>query len=308
MTLQQMEYIVAVARTRHFANAARECGVTQPTLSAMIRKLEDELGVTLFERSSQQVQLTPIGRLVVAQAKEMLGVEQRIKEIIAEEQNALGGTFRLAILPTIAPYLLPRFMPALSKKYPELDLRVVEMKTSELPKALENGDIDAAVAVTVKELAGLQQTVLYYEQFVAYVSREDPLFPRKSITVSDLTKEFLWLLDEGHCFRDQLVKFCKLKSAARSKTTYRLGSIETFMRMVESGQGVTFIPELALEQLDARQKELVRPFGLPIPVREVVMLTAKNFIRRSVLDILTESIVGCVPKRMLKLNNTEQRI
>lgn len=308
MTLQQMEYIVAVARTHHFANAARECGVTQPTLSAMIRKLEDELGVTLFERSSQQVQLTPIGRLVVAQAKEMLGVEQRIKEIIAEEQNELGGTFRLAILPTIAPYLLPRFMPALSRKYPELDIRVVEMKTSQLSKALENGDVDAAVAVTVKELSELQHRVLYYEQFVAYVSREDPLFMRKSITVADLSKEFLWLLDEGHCFRDQLVKFCKLKSAARSKTTYRLGSIETFMRMVEGGQGVTFIPELALEQLNEWQKELVRPFGLPIPVREVVMLTARNFIRRSVLDILIASIIDCVPQRMLKLNNTEQRI
>lgn len=308
MTLQQMQYITAVSRLRHFARAAKECGVTQPTLSAMIRKLEEELGVTLFERSSQQVEPTPTGRLVIEEAQAMLDCERRIRDIIAEQQHSLRGTFRLGILPTIAPYLLPRVMPWLGRKFPELNLHVTEMKTGDIKEALARREIDAAIAVSVGELDGFRQTSLYYEQFVAYVSRESPLFSHRHIVVSDIRNEPLWLLDEGHCFRDQLVKFCRLKAADRSKTNYLLGSIETFMRMVESGNGITFIPELALEQLSPQQKELARPFGLPIPVREVVMLTTGKFIRKAVLDTITDAIVTHVPERMLRLNNTEQRI
>ena len=308
MTLQQMQYITAVSRLRHFARAAKECGVTQPTLSAMIRKLEEELGVTLFERSSQLVEPTPTGQLVIEEAQAMLDCERRIRDIIAEQQHSLRGTFRLGILPTIAPYLLPRVMPWLGRKFPELNLHVTEMKTGDIKEALTRGEIDAAVAVSVSGLDGFNQTRLYYEQFVAYVSRESPLFSNRHIVVSDIRNESLWLLDEGHCFRDQLVKFCQLKAADKSKSNYLLGSIETFMRMVESGNGITFIPELALEQLSPQQKELARPFGLPIPVREVVMLTTEKFIRKAVQDTITDAIVTHVPERMLRLNNTEQRI
>lgn len=308
MTLQQLQYVTAVCRMRHFAKAAKECGVTQPTLSAMIRKLEDELGVTLFERSAQQVEPTPAGLIVVEQAQAMLKCERRIKEMIAERQQSTAGTFRLGILPTIAPYLLPRFMPGLHKTHPDINMHVVEMKTARLAEALVRGEIDAAVAVNVGGLPNLKQTVLFYEQFVGYVSRDSNLFGKSRIVVSDLKNEQLWLLEEGHCFRDQLVRFCNLKTAGNSKANYLLGSIETFMRMVERGQGVTFIPELALEQLTERQRELARPFGLPIPVREVVMLTAKNFLRKSLLDIITGAVMSSVPERMLKMNNTEQRI
>ena len=308
MTLQQMQYVTAVCRMQHFAKAAKECGVTQPTLSAMIRKLEDELGVSLFERSSQRVEPTRAGRLVAEQAQAMLKCERRIKEIIAEEQHSLTGTFRLGILPTIAPYLLPRFMPRLYYSHPGINLQVTEMKTAQITEALVHGDIDAGIAVNIDGLHNLRHRVLFYEQFIAYVSRGSLLFDRSRIVASDLRHEQLWLLDEGHCFRDQLVKFCNLKSAGMSKTNYLLGSIETFMRMVESGQGITFIPELALEQLTGQQKELARPFGLPIPVREVVMLTAKNFLGRSLLDVITSAIIGNIPERMLRMNNTEQRI
>lgn len=308
MTLQQMQYVTAVNRLRHFARAAKECGVTQPTLSAMIRKLEEELGVAIFERSSQQVEPTPAGLLVIEEAQAMLDCERRIRDIIDEQRQSLCGTFRMGILPTIAPYLLPRFMPWLGKRYPELNLHVSEMKTEEIKDALARRDIDAAVAVNIDGLEGFTQTTLYYEQFVAYVSRESSLFARRNIVVSDIRNESLWLLDEGHCFRDQLVKFCQLKAADKSKSNYLLGSIETFMRMVESGNGITFIPELALEQLTSQQKELARPFGLPIPVREVVMLTTGKFIRKAILDTIINAIVAHIPKRMLQLNNTEQRI
>lgn len=308
MTLQQMEYIVAVYRLRHFAKAAESCGVTQPTLSAMILKLEKELGVKLFERSSQQVLPTQIGKLVVEQAWKVLSRANKIKDIVAEQQHSLSGSFRLGILPTIAPYLLPRFFTKLEQQNPDIDFHVYEMKTAEIKKALSRGELDAAIAVRLEELDVYEQTSMYYEQFIAYVAKNDPLFSHKNIKTSDLSNEFLWLLDEGHCFRDQLVKFCNLKSATESKSKYSLGSIETFMRMVESGQGVTFIPELALSQLSEQQKELVRPFALPIPVRDVVLLTTKNFVRHSISELIIKAVRENVPASMLKYNNTEQRL
>ena len=308
MTLQQMEYIVALYRLRHFAKAAEQCGVTQPTLSAMIQKLEKELGVKLFERTTQQVAPTAIGELVVEQACKVLARANRIKDIVAEEQKSLKGTFRIGILPTIAPYLLPRFFTKLEKAYPQVDFHIIEMKTADITRALQHGELEAAIAVRLDELDIFTQTSLYYEQFIAYVAEGDPLFENKNIKTSDLSNEFLWLLDEGHCFRDQLVKFCNLKSATESKSKYSLGSIETFMRMVESGEGVTFIPELALSQLSEKQMRLVRPFALPIPVRDVVLLTTKSFVRHSIADAIIKSVKENVPPSMLTYNNTEQRI
>lgn len=308
MTLQQMEYIVAVYRLRHFAKAAEQCGVTQPTLSAMIQKLEKELGTKIFERSSQQVTPTAIGKLIVEQAWEVLTRANRIKDIVEEQRHSLSGTFRIGILPTIAPYLLPRFFTKMEKENPSTDFQILEMKTAEITKAMQHGEINVAIAVRQDELDTFNQTTLFYEQFIAYVAKNDALFANKNIKTSDLSNEFLWLLDEGHCFRDQLVKFCNLKSATESKSKYSLGSIETFMRMVESGQGVTFIPELALSQLSASQSELVRPFALPIPVREVVLLTPKDFVRQSIAEVIVKSVKENVPQSMLSYNNTEQRI
>ena len=308
MTLQQLEYIVAVYRTRHFVKAAEACGVTQPTLSAMIQKLEAELDVKLFERSSQQVIPTAIGKVVVEQAWKVLNRARKLKDIVAEEKKSLTGTFRLGILPTIAPYLLPRFFPRLMRENSSLEIRVVEMKTADIRRAIDRGEIDAAVMVDTGDLDDYALTTLFYEQFLAYVSPSDQLSAKKSIKTSDLSNELLWLLDEGHCFRDQLVKYCQLKAAKTSQSAYSLGSIETFMRIVENGQGVTFIPELATMQLTPTQKELVRPFAIPIPTREVVMATSKAFVRQSLLNMIVGQIRNSVPEKMLKLNNTEQRI
>ena len=308
MTLQQLEYIVAVYRTRHFVKAAEACGVTQPTLSAMIQKLEAELDVKLFERSSQQVMPTAIGKVVVEQAWKVLNRARKLKDIVAEEKKSLTGTFRLGILPTIAPYLLPRFFPRLMRENSSLEIRVVEMKTAYIRRAIDRGEIDAAVMVDTGDLDDYALTTLFYEQFLAYVSPSDQLSAKKSIKTSDLSNELLWLLDEGHCFRDQLVKYCQLKAAKTSQSAYSLGSIETFMRIVENGQGMTFIPELATMQLTPTQKELVRPFAIPIPTREVVMATSKVFVRQSLLNMIVGQIRNSVPEKMLKLNNTEQRI
>ena len=305
MTLQQLEYILAVNQFRHFAKAAEYCRVTQPTLSAMIQKLEEELDTRIFDRSQQPVCPTPVGIHIIEQAQNILVQANRIKNIIEEEKHSLTGTFKLGILPTVAPYLLPRFFPQLRKKYPDLDIRVVEMKTNDIKKALQTGEIDAGIVASLAGMEELQQTPLFYEQFFAYVSREDALFNNEVIRTSDLNGEQLWLLDEGHCFRDQLVRFCQMKSARASQLAYHLGSMETFMRMVESGKGVTFIPELAVLQLGDAQKELVRSFAIPCPTRQVVLLTNKNFIRHTLLEVLVKEIKLSVPKEMLSLKATQ---
>ena len=305
MTLQQLEYILAVNQFRHFAKAAEYCRVTQPTLSAMIQKLEEELDTRIFDRSQQPVCPTPVGIHIIEQAQNILVQANRIKNIIEEEKHSLTGTFKLGILPTVAPYLLPRFFPQLMKKYPNLDIRVVEMKTNDIKKALQTGEIDAGIVASLAGMEELQQTPLFYEQFFAYVSREDALFNNEVIRTSDLNGEQLWLLDEGHCFRDQLVRFCQMKSARASQLAYHLGSMETFMRMVESGKGVTFIPELAVLQLGDAQKELVRSFAIPCPSRQVVLLTNKNFIRHTLLEVLVKEIKLSVPKEMLSLKATQ---
>lgn len=305
MTLQQLEYILAVNQFRHFAKAAEYCRVTQPTLSAMIQKLEEELDTRIFDRSQQPVCPTPVGILIIEQAQKILVQANRIKNIIEEEKHSLTGTFKLGILPTVAPYLLPRFFPQLMKKYPDLDIRVIEMKTNDIKKALQTGEIDAGIVASLAGMEELQQTPLFYEQFFVYVSRKDILFNSEVIRTSDLNGEQLWLLDEGHCFRDQLVRFCQMKSARASQLAYHLGSMETFMRMVESGKGVTFIPELAALQLGDIQKELVRPFAIPCPTRQIVMLTNKNFIRHTLLEALTKEIKSSIPKEMLSLKATQ---
>lgn len=214
MTLQQLEYILAVNQFRHFAKAAEHCRVTQPTLSAMIQKLEDELDTKIFDRNQQPICPTPVGQLVIEQARIVLEQAGHIKDIIEEEKHSLSGVFKLGILPTIAPYLLPRFFPQLMKKYPKLDIRVTEMKTKDIKQALQSGEIDAGVVASLAGMEEFRQTSLFYEQFFAYVAREDALYNNKVIRTSDLNGEQLWLLDEGHCFRDQLVRFCQMKSRA----------------------------------------------------------------------------------------------
>lgn len=302
MTLQQLEYILAVERYRHFGRAAEACNVTQPTLSAMIGKLEEELNAKLFDRNRQPICPTSVGEQVIRRAKEVLDQADSIKDIVEEEKHSLNGTFRVGILPTIAPYLLPRFFPQLMKKYPTLDIRVREMKTYQIKEALIQGDIDAGILAQIEDLEEYDQTHLFYEKYEGYVSREDALFQKETLRTSDVaSSRDLWLLDEGHCFRDQMVRFCQMKSSQTSQLAYNLGSMETFMRMVESGKGITFIPELAVMQLSNEQKELVRPFAIPVPTRQLILITNRNFIRQTLLDVIVKEIQASVPKEMLKM-------
>ena len=306
MNIQQLEYILAVDTYRHFAKAAEHCRVTQPTLSMMIQKLEDELGIKLFDRNLQPVRPTPAGRKVIEQARNVLYQASLIKDIVNEEEQSLKGTFRLAVLPTIAPYLLPRFFQQLSEKHTDLDIRMLEMKTAPTMAALQNGEIDAAIIANQPTESYLQGDILYYEQFFGYVAHNESIFKKDLIRTADINDERLWLLDEGHCFRDQLVRFCQLEAVKVHQASYRLGSMETFMRMVESGEGITFIPGLVLEQLSREQQELVRPFAVPRPVRAVELVVRTDFVRYAVLDLLRETIRKAVPQEMLALQPTQK--
>lgn len=306
MTLQQLEYILAVDTFRHFAKAAEHCRVTQPTLSMMIQKLEDELEIKIFDRNVQPVRPTVAGYKVIEKAKEILYQASLVKDIVSQEEKSLKGEFRLAVLPTIAPYLLPRFFPRLMQKYSDLEIQVFEMKTDSCLSALLVGKIDAAIIASKPEDKQLQSDILYYEQFFGYVSQNEPMFKNELIRSSDIDGERLWLLDEGHCFRDQLMRFCQLEAVRIHQASYRLGSMETFMRMVESGEGITFIPELALLQLSSEQKKLVRPFAVPKPTRGICLVTRTDFVRYAVYSLLRDAIRNSVPKEMLALQAVQK--
>ena len=301
MNIQQLEYIAALDKFRHFAKAADYCNVSQPTLSTMILKLEEELGAKLFDRSRQPIEPTSIGALVVSQAKQILYDLNSITRIIEEEQQSLTGRLNIAVLPTIAPYLLPRVFPIWKKELAGLEIHVSEMQTSRCLASLLSGEIDMAIIASKAETEGLEDDLLYYEEFLGYVSRCEPLFEQDVIRTTEVDAHRLWLLDEGHCFRDQLVRFCQMKGLHERQTAYSGGSMEAFMRLVESGQGITFIPQLTVEQLSPSQKELVRPFGMPRPVREVRFAVRQDYSRRKLREQLIGLLRSAVPSDMHKL-------
>ncbi len=308
MTIQQLEYILAINKFRHFAKAAEYCKVTQPTLSMMVQKLEDELGLKLFDRSSQPVRPTSAGEKVLAQAQKVLYQASLIKDIVTEEKESTQGSFLLAVLPTIAPYLLPKFLQHIAEEHTELDIRIREMQTGPTISALKKGEIDAAIIANEPVEDDLHGELLYYEEFFGYVSKNEPVYKLDKIRTADINDERLWLLDEGHCFRDQLIRFCQREKVKLHQAAYRFGSLETFMHMVEGGYGVTFIPELAALQLSQEQKELVRPFAIPRPAREIYFVTRKDFIRHSISKILIEHIKNAVPKEMLRLRPGQKAV
>lgn len=301
MNLQQLEYIQALDRFRHFGKAAEYCDVTQPTLSTMIQKLEEELGVKIFDRSHQPIIPTEVGRRILDQAAVILIQAEQVREIVREEKDALAGTITLGILPTIAPYLLPRVLPLLERELPNLRIMFVELKTSECLEALRLGTVQMAVIASEAKETYLVDHPLYYEEFMGYVPRDSELYAEEVIRSAEVGKYHLWLLDEGHCFRDQLVRFCHLRYDPTQRHNYSRGSLETFMHFVEGGNGVTFLPELAVEQLDEQHRSLVRPFALPRPTRGINLVTHHEYVRHALIEAVARVITASVPKRMLHL-------
>lgn len=308
MNLQQLEYIHALDKYRHFGRAADHCQVTQPTLSTMIQKLEEELGVKIFDRGHQPIQPTAVGRLILDQAAVILRQTEQLQEVIRQESEALSGTVRLAVLPTIAPYLLPLLLPRVRKELPELRLQITELKTSECIEGLLSGEQDLAIIATASQRPELTDHPLYYEEFTAYVSPQSSLYQEEHIRSSEVGRQHLWLLDEGHCFRDQLVKFCHLSHNSLQQITYRRGSLETFMHFVDQGDGVTFLPELALESLPQERRPQAKRFALPRPTRGVTLVHHREYIRQHLVEELIRLGQAAVPASMRQLSSDQDLV
>ncbi|KUK77635.1 MAG: hypothetical protein XD92_0731 [Proteiniphilum acetatigenes] len=301
MNIQQLEYIVAVDNYRHFSKAAEASFVTQPTLSMMIQKLEDELGVKIFDRSQLPVQPTEIGTRVINQARLALAQVNQIKEIIQEEKGIVKGVFRLAIIPTISPYLLPKLMQVHRDNNYDIRIVISELTTGQIIKGLSNDSIDGAILATPLKEQGIIEHPIYYEQFLAYVSpREKALYAKTSLEESDLTTARLWLLDEVHCFRTQILHLCNMKKRRNNQSifSYEAGSIDTLINIVDQNEGLTVIPEMALSNLSETQRKNVRPFRNNTPVREVSLITRKEFFRERLLNILIDEIKAAVPRSL----------
>lgn len=299
MTIQQLEYIVAVDECRHFVKAAKKCFVTQPTLSMMIHKLEDEWGVKIFDRTKHPVVPTKEGEEVIKLAKAAILKTRFIKEYIDGLKGELKGDIRLGIIPTLAPYLVPLFLAEFIKSSPLLKIFIKEMTTPQITVALDTGDIDIGILATPVNESGLTEYPLFYEEFYAYASAYEKLPKKKYLLPKEIKIDRLWLLEEGHCFRNQVFNLCQLKKQGASSFNYEAGSIETLINLVDHNKGITLIPKLAQMNLKNSQKKNVREFANPKPVREISLVVKNNFIRKKIIDRLKNAITNSLPAEML---------
>mgnify|MGYP005757157987 FL=1 len=296
MTIQQLEYIVAVDRHRHFVRAAEDCGVTQPTLSAMIQKLEEELNAQIFDRSKHPVEPTGIGRKIIAQARTALNDMGRLQELVQSEVNALSGKLSIGIIPTVAPYLVPKFIRHFGAQHPEVTLSLSEMRTGNITGRLLDSSLDMAILATPLDNPDLLEIPLYYERFVAYFSPEI-VRDKRELRASDLPEEGLWVLQEGHCLRNQVFNFCEKKPGAHH--IYEAGTIDTLIRIVDQNGGYTVIPELHLEFLSEPQTRNIRPIDSPPAVREISLVIRKDYLKERMVNAVADTIKTVIPERML---------
>ncbi|HET9429854.1 MAG TPA: hydrogen peroxide-inducible genes activator [Chitinophagaceae bacterium] len=309
MTLVQLEYIIAVDTWRHFVTAAEHCFVTQPTLSMQIQKLEEELELKIFDRSKQPVVPTETGIAIIEQARKIIAERNELIETVQSKKGLVVGELKIGIIPTLAPYLLPLFIQHFTKKYPAVKLIVHEMMTELIITRLREGKIDTGILVTPLQETGIREIVLFYEELMAYVSRKNEAFEKTYVLPQDINPNKLWLLEEGHCFRSQIVNLCELKKISRESThfEYEAGSIETLRRMVELNDGITIIPELATLDMPLRQTQLIRPFKKPPPMREVSLVVHRNFVKKRLIEVLRKEILATVPEKIRK-NKTQNVI
>lgn len=305
MTTVQLEYIVAVDTYRSFVLAAEKCFVTQPTLSMQIQKLEDELGIKVFDRSKLPVVPTEIGTAVVAQARIILKENARIREIIADQKKEVQGTLKVGIIPTLAPYLLPRILTGFMKKYPKVKLEIWEYPTEQIIQQLKQELLDCGLLATPLHNQHLEEHPLFYESFVVYASKSNYLFDKKVVRAEDLDVKEVWLLNEGHCMRNQVLNICrdKFTMGEYKNLEYNTGSVETLKRMVDLNEGYTILPELSLQDLSTRQLNMVRYFKAPEPVREISLVTHRYFIKQALIEAFKKEILAHVPEKMRAQKN-----
>lgn len=300
MTLSQLDYIVAVDTYRHFATAAEACHVTQPTLSMQIQKLEDELGVLVFDRSKQPVVPTETGQSILAQARDVLRAARRIPEIVSESKEDFRGDLKIGIIPTLAPYLLPYFIGEFIEKHPAVSIQIQELVTEQVVERLKHGLIDVGLVVTPLAENGITEVPLFQEPFVVYAADSHSLFKKATIAETDLQTEGLWLLTEGHCFRNQVMNLCGADRQSNSTVAlrYETGSLETLIKLIDRQDGFTLLPYLATLDMDDVRRARLRLFEAPQPVREVSLVMHRSFLKRKLINALKQEILAHLPDEL----------
>ena len=290
LKLKDLRYLVAVAEQRHFGRAAARCFVSQPTLSAQLKKLEQSLGVQLIERAPNNVSLTPAGEQIVARARRIIEASEEVVELARAQRDPLAGRLRVAFLPTIGPYLLPHVTRAIRRSLPQLELRLYEYQTAPMLETLREGELDLGVLALPVDLTGLEARELYREAFTVAVPERHPLAQRETLRVTDLRGEKLLLLEEGHCLREQALEVCGNAGVSEGED-FRATSLETLRQMVAAGAGVTLLPELASRGAYGNARGVkIRPFARPAPVRQIGAVWRRTTPRRAAVDAVARVI------------------
>jgi len=304
MTIIQLEYIVAVYNHKSFSVAASHCFVTQPTLSMQIQKLEDELGVVIFDRSNNPIAATDAGEKLIRQAKIILDERDRFQNLIEDVKGELSGKLRVGIIPTVAPFLLPLFLQSFIDKYPKAELIFDELTTSEIVSGLNKSTLDLGLLALPVYDSGIIIESLYYEPFVGFVPEKHRLFKKEKLDVEDLHADDLLLLKEGHCLREQALKICKSSEKEwrydHNKILFEFGSLDTLINLVQGNFGMTLLPYLSTKFMkDDSQLNLVREFNPPVPQREIGLVYSKSFMKKNFITALKKEIIIKIPKELI---------
>jgi LysR family hydrogen peroxide-inducible transcriptional activator len=294
MTVIQLEYLIAVANYGSFSVAAEHCFVTQPSLSMQIKALEEELDVVLLDRTKKPIIPTAVGEIVIEQAREALRAYNYIRESVAEHRGETEGKMRLGVIPTIAPYLLHKFIPTFVKEYPKVELEISEMVTADIIEALKHDRIDAALVASGTCGEGITEHDLFSDHFYAYVSPSHPLFERSNIRIEDIDFKELILLSRGNCMRDQILELCQAARNIPARFYFESGSLDTLMRMVDCTSSMTIIPEMALEFIPLSRRNRVKSIAKGATSRRVALAVSRTYVKQSIVEALKQTILKCV--------------
>jgi LysR family hydrogen peroxide-inducible transcriptional activator len=304
ITLTQLEYIVAVDTFRHFGRAAENCFITQPTLSMQIKKLEEDLEVVIFDRSKQPLIPTDVGSRIIEQARIVLQESQKINHIIKDHKNLISGELKIGIIPTLAPYLLPLFIGNYKRRYPNINIKVHELTTANIIDQLNRDLIDVGILVTPLNEERIVEKPIFYEGMLMYLHEDHPLANKPAIRVKDIATPELWLLSDGHCFRDQVINLCSFKGTVNTALPFHFeaGSLETIMNIIDKEGGVTIIPELATLGMSESRFDHVRTFTDSNPLREVSLVYSRHYSKFKLIELLWKEMVASMPEKLLQKN------
>lgn len=308
MNIQQLEYIIALEKYRHFQKAADDCYITQATLSTMIKKLEDEMGMVIFDRKKQPLQPTEAGYLILEQAKIILKEVAILNNISNDMKGEIKGDLHIGVIATLSPFLLPLFLPNFLSQNPLVKVFIKEITTEEILNQLQNGKLDVGIVATPLDAENIITQHLFYERFLVYVSNNEKKIKKKFILPEEIDINRLLLLEEGHCLRSQVMNLCELrkKSAVLNNLEFEAGSIDSLLRMVDVNNGITILPELAAIGFARNRLNQVHEFKAPVPVREISLITGKHFIKRKLKDALATTIVNAVENWLPKKTGKTQ--